>query len=59
MKKIGIKLYIQYDTRKPNGTPRKILDTRLAKSYGWSSKISLSNGFDNTFKDFLNNVYKN
>tara|TARA_B100000959_G_scaffold285481_1_gene360382 strand:+ start:2031 stop:2969 length:939 start_codon:yes stop_codon:yes gene_type:complete len=53
MKKIGVKLRIQYDKRKPNGTPRKVLNTKLAETYGWKSKISLSNGFDYTFGDFI------
>ena len=53
MKKIGVKLRIQYDKRKPNGTPRKVLNTKLAETYGWKSKTSLSNGFDYTFSDFI------
>jgi GDP-L-fucose synthase len=33
-----------YDKSKPTGTPRKLLDSNIAKSYGWKSKISLKNG---------------
>ena len=41
MKKMNIKLKIIKDLNKPNGTPRKILSTKLAK-YGWKSKIDLN-----------------
>ena len=44
---------ITYDKKKPNGTPRKIVDTSLAMKYGWKSKFNLDNGFNLTFKDFL------
>ena len=54
MKKLNIKLNIKFDKSKPNGTIRKILNTKLAKSYGWCSKVSLDKGFDLTFKDFKN-----
>lgn len=58
MKKIGVKLKIRYDLNKPNGTPRKLLDTNLAKKYGWKSKINLDKGFDLTFRNFLIKKYK-
>ncbi len=53
MKKLKIKLHIKYDNSKPNGTPRKKLNTNLANYYGWKSKISLDKGFEMTFNDFL------
>ena len=54
MKKLNIKLKIKFDKSKPNGTMRKILNTQLAKSYGWYPKINLNKGFDLIFKDFKN-----
>ena len=54
MKKLGVKLKLKFNLNKPSGTPRKILNTKLARSYGWKSKIDLSKGFDLTYKDFLN-----
>ena len=57
MKKLNIKLNIKFDKSKPNGTNRKILNTQLAKSYGWYSKINLNKGFDLTFKDFKKNKF--
>ena len=53
MKKIGIKLKIKYDLKKPSGTPRKLLDTNIAKTYGWKSKTNLEEGFNLTLKNFL------
>lgn len=54
MKKLNIKLKIKFDKSKPNGSIRKLLNTKLAKSYGWYSKVNLDKGFDLTFKDFKN-----
>ena len=54
MKKLSVKLKLKFNLNKPSGTPRKILNTKLARSYGWKSKIDLSKGFDLTYKDFLN-----
>jgi len=55
MKKMRVKLKIKKDLTKPNGTPRKILCTKLAKKYGWKSKINLEKGFDLTYEKFLKN----
>ena len=53
MKKLKVKLEIQYDATKPTGTPRKILDISIAKKYGWKPKISLNEGFQSIYKSFL------
>ena len=53
LKKIGINLKINFDKRKPNGTPRKKLSCNLAKKYGWRYKISLDEGFKKTYDNFL------
>ena len=53
MKRLNVDLKIKFDKKKPSGTPRKKLDTSLAKRYGWKSKINLETGFDLTYKDFL------
>lgn len=53
MKKLDVKLRIKHDKTKPNGTPRKKLDYRLAKKYGWNPRFNLDKGFRITFKDFL------
>ena len=53
MKQLGIKLKIKYDKTKPDGMRRKLLDSSLAKKYGWKYKNSLQIGFKKTYKDFL------
>ena len=53
IKKMGLKIKINFDTTKPDGTLRKLLDISLAKKYGWFPKVSLSEGFDITYEDFL------
>tara|TARA_B100000902_G_scaffold273829_1_gene259730 strand:- start:1001 stop:1939 length:939 start_codon:yes stop_codon:yes gene_type:complete len=53
MKKFQIKLKIKKDLSKPNGTPRKILNSNLALNYGWKAKVDLNAGFNLTYKDFL------
>lgn len=55
-KKLNVKGKIFFDKSKPDGTKRKLLDISLALSYGWKPKISLSEGFDLTYKSFLKNV---
>ena len=58
MKQVNVKLKIKFDKKKPNGTPRKKLDSSLAKKYGWKSTFSLESGFHLTYKDFLQNKLK-
>ena len=53
MKKLDCSLKIKFDKKMPNGTPRKVLDCKIAKSYGWKSRFSLEKGFDLTFREFL------
>ena len=49
-------LQIKFDTSKPDGTPRKIVDTNIAKKYGWKSKISFERGLKLTYQDFLESI---
>lgn len=55
---IGVKLYIKYVNKNLIGTPRKILDTSLAKKYGWSSNTNLIRDLKYTYKAFLQRSYK-
>ena len=56
MKKMNVNLKIKFDKKKPNGTPRKILNSNLAKKYGWKPRITLEKGFDLTFHDFKRKI---
>ena len=55
IKKLKLKAKIKFDKSKPDGVPKKLLDTTLARNYGWKSKISLDKGFEITYKSFLKN----
>ena len=48
------RIKIIYDLSKPNGTPRKVLDVSLAKSYGWKSKTNLKDAILKTYETYLN-----
>ena len=47
------KIKILYDKSKPNGTPRKVLDVSIAKSYGWTSRYKFEDAILNTYQKFL------
>ena len=53
-------LKFKFDKKKPNGTPRKILNVDLAKKYGWKAKTDLKKAILITYQDFLskNNLKK-
>jgi GDP-L-fucose synthase len=51
LKILKVKCQIYFDKSKPNGTPRKLLDCSIAKSYGWRPEISLKEGIIFTLKD--------
>ena len=49
----GKKLKIKLDKTKPNGTPRKVLNIKLAKSYGWKAKTDIKSAVEITYKDYV------
>lgn len=50
---IGYDGEIRWDTSKPNGTPRKLLDISKSKAMGWHYHTSLKEGIQLTYQDFL------
>lgn len=50
---VGYKGEILWDTSKPNGTPRKLLDVSKLESLGWKYKTELSEGIRLAYEDFL------
>ena len=53
---VGYKNNIKWNTDKPNGTPRKVLNVDKMKSLGWEPKISLREGIQSTYKWYKENV---
>ena len=54
-KVVGFEGEIKWDTTRPNGTPRKLLDVSKAKALGWTYSTELEDGVRLAYADFLNN----
>lgn len=54
-KVVGYEGRIEWDTTRPNGTPRKLLDVSKAEKLGWKYKTELEDGIRLSYEDFLNN----
>ena len=52
---VGYEGEIRWDTSKPNGTPRKLLDVSKARALGWEARTSLEEGIALAYEDFLHN----
>jgi GDP-L-fucose synthase len=52
--KVGFSGLIEWDTTKPDGTPRKLLDVSRLSKLGWKSQITLEEGLETTYETFLN-----
>jgi GDP-L-fucose synthase len=50
---IGFEGKIEYDSSKPDGTPRKLMDVTRINSLGWQYKTELSDGIAKTYEWFL------
>ena len=52
---VGYEGEIKWDTSKPNGTPRKLLDVSKSAALGWKYCTELEDGIRLSYEDFLNN----
>ncbi|MGB0571906.1 MAG: GDP-L-fucose synthase family protein [Alphaproteobacteria bacterium] len=52
---VGYSGYFEYDTSRPDGTPRKLVDVTRLTELGWQSKISLREGVERTYAWYLEN----
>lgn len=52
---IGFNGKIVFDPSRPNGTPRKVVDTSRLSKMGWNHKINLYEGLEKTYRWFLSN----
>ena len=50
---VGYEGEISYDTTKPDGTPRKLLDVSRLRGLGWEAKTTLRQGVERTYRWFL------
>jgi GDP-L-fucose synthase len=49
---VGYEGALKFDPTKPDGTPRKLLDTRLMQTLGWKPEIDLESGLRSTYEAF-------
>jgi GDP-L-fucose synthase len=50
---VGYRGELVFDTSKPDGTPRKLLDVSKLRGLGWQARIDLASGLAGTYADFL------
>ena len=53
---VGFRGNLRFDTSKPDGTPRKLLDVSRLRALGWLPSVSLEDGIASTYRWFLENI---
>jgi nucleoside-diphosphate-sugar epimerase len=53
---VGYKGKISFDTSKPNGSPRKLIDVSRLSNMGWNYKVDLKEGLELTYSWYLDNA---
>ena len=51
---VGYEGQLVFDTTKPDGTPRKLMDISKINNLGWKSEINLTDGIRKTIKEYIN-----
>jgi GDP-L-fucose synthase len=49
---VGLSAELVFDTSKPDGTPRKLLDVSRIRALGWEPKMTLEQGIEETYRAF-------
>lgn len=58
-KTVGIQCELEFDSSKPDGTPRKLMDVTRANALGWTRKLPLLPGLAHAYDDFLKSAQQN
>ena len=53
-KVVGFQGDIEFDTSKPDGPPKKLMDSKCLQNLGWQSSVTLSLGLQQAYSDYLN-----
>ena len=53
---VGFEGRIEYDSSKPDGTPRKLVDTSKINGLGWRARIGLREGVEQTYRWYLGHI---
>ena len=56
IKELNLNIKINKEKKKLDGTPRKIMNSSIAKKYGWKAKVSLKEGFNKTYTNYIKNL---
>jgi len=51
---VGFEGDIDFDSSKPDGTPRKLMDSQRLNALGWTARVDLQSGLHRSYADFLN-----
>jgi GDP-L-fucose synthase len=49
---VGLDAELEFDSRQPDGTPRKLLDVSRMEALGWKARIGLREGIAQTYRDY-------
>ena len=55
-KEVGFTGELTFDSSKPDGTPKKLMDSSRLQALGWKPKVSLTRGLHEVYKDFQTNI---
>jgi GDP-L-fucose synthase len=53
---VGFEGQIEWDSSKPDGTPRKLLDVSRISDLGWEASVELTEGISSTYNWFKNSI---
>ncbi len=53
---INFECQFDYDSSKPDGNPRKLIDSTLIQNLGWKSKVDIDNGLEKTYSWYVKNL---
>jgi len=53
-KVVGFEGNLGFDTSKPDGPPRKLMDVDVLSNLGWTARVELREGLRRSYQDFLN-----
>ena len=56
VEEVGFEGKLKFDTTKPDGTPRKLMDTSKINNLGWNAKILLKGGIIKTLEEIKNKI---